>query len=317
MATPTPTTDPSQIDWPPAPEASTLHHPRILCLHGGGTNARIFHMQCRGLAHRLRTHFRLVFAEAPFPSTAGPDVLTVYSECGPFKRWVLTVAPNAVERQPVATWRAIESSLAVAMARDDAVGATGDWVAVLGFSQGAKIAASLLLRAQERGMEALEACLRRAAGGHAGGKGKVGFKAGVLMAGRGPLIPLVLDGNDDDVDKNNNNNNNDDENDDEEKRRRKLASWLGADERFHYDGNKAAHRLLGQTPTIHVHGLQDPGLDYHRVLLEDWCELGTTTLIEWEGNHRLPIKTGDVVPVVDSLVRVLKRQGVVLPAGGK
>lgn len=292
MATPTATTDPSKIDWPPAPEASTLHHPRILCLHGGGTNARIFHMQCRGLALRLKTHFRLVFAEAPFPSTAGPDVLSVYAECGPFKRWVITVEPNAVEKRPAETWRAIEASIGTAMRRDDEVGATGDWVAVLGFSQGAKIAGSLLLRQQERGDT-----MSRLQGGQGGGRGKIDFKAGVLMAGRGPFIPLIFDGEEDLLSE-------------EEK---KAKSWLNPGERFEYDANKAAGRVLREIPTVHVHGMQDPGLDYHRVLLEEWCEPATATLIEWEGNHRLPIKTTDVAPVVDTLVRTLKREGVVLP----
>lgn len=306
MATPTATTDPSQIDWPPPPEASTLHHPRILCLHGGGTNARIFHMQCRSLAHQLKSQFRLVFAEAPFSATAGPDVLTVYAECGPFKRWVVTVAPNAVEAQPAATWRALEASVGTAMRRDDEVGASGDWVAVLGFSQGAKMAASLLLRAQERGntMERLR--------GGGSSRGKIDFRVGVLMAGRGPLLPLIFDGDDD----NDDDGGDGDDGEEKKKRSKEAQSWLGAGERFDYEANRAAGRLLRDIPTIHVHGLQDPGLEYHRVLREEWCEPGATTVLEWEGNHRLPFKTADVVPVVDALVRTLRREGVVLPARG-
>lgn len=291
-------TDPAKIDWPPAPEASTLHYPRILCLHGGGTNARIFHMQCRGLALRLRSQFRLVFVEAPFPGTAGPDVMTVYADCGPFKLWVLTVEPNAVEKRPAETWRAIEESIGLAMRRDDETGATGDWVAVLGFSQGAKIAGSLLLRLQER-PETMERIRER--GGGPRGRGKMNFKAGVLMAGRGPFIPLIFEGDDDD-----------EVLDEQESKKR---TWLTPGERFDLDANKAARRALsGGVPTIHVHGLQDPGIEYHRVLLEEWCEPSTTTLIEWEGNHRLPIKTADVVPVVEALVQCLKREGIVLPA---
>lgn len=275
-------TDPTKIDWPPAPDASTLHHPRLLCLHGGGTNARIFHMQCRVLALRLKPHFRLVFAEAPFPSTAGPDVLSVYADCGPFKRWVWTVEPNAVERRPAESWAAIDACLGNAMRRDDEVGATGDWVGVLGFSQGAKTAGSLLVRQRERG-ETMD----RIRGGPGKGKGKIDFKVGVLMAGRGPLVPLVFDGDDDSASNNNKDNNN--------------------------NNRKDARQIIREIPTIHVHGLQDPGIDFHQVLLEEWCEPGTTTLIEWEGNHRLPIKTGDVLPVVDALVSTARRQGVVLP----
>lgn len=300
-------TDPAMIEWPPAPEESTLACPRILCLHGGGTNARIFHMQCRALAHNLKAKgFRLIFAEAPFPATAGPDVLTVYADWGPFKRWVLTVAPNAVERRPAETWAAIDASLGVAVRRDDETGATGEWVAVMGFSQGAKIAASLLLRMQERP----ETMARIFGGLEEKDEGKrrlFAFKAGMLMAGRGPLVPLIFDGDDDDDGH---------EQGSEEQETQNKKTWLGRGERFDLEANRAARRVLsGAVPTIHVHGLQDPGLEYHRVLLEDWCELGSTALVEWEGNHRLPFKTGDVATVVDALVGCLKRGGVVAPPG--
>lgn len=132
----------------PAPDP-TLHHPRILCLHGGGTNARIFRAQCRGLSSHLSPYFRLVFAEAPFPSTAGPDVLPVYEAYGPFKSWLRGVHPDQPEPDPTSTWEAVDGVLAQAVFEDDAKGASGPWVGLLGFSQGAKMAASVLLRAQE------------------------------------------------------------------------------------------------------------------------------------------------------------------------
>lgn len=59
-------------------EDSTLHFPRILCLHGGGTNARIFRMQCRVLERSLSRSFRLVYAEGLFPAQPGSDVIYVY-----------------------------------------------------------------------------------------------------------------------------------------------------------------------------------------------------------------------------------------------
>lgn len=251
----------------------------------------------------------MVFVEAPFPSTAGPDVLSVYAECGPFKRWVVTVEPNAVEKKPVETWRAIDEAIRVAMRRDDELGATGDWVAVLGFSQGAKIAGSLLLRQQER-RDTMESKLT--VGGD--GKAKIDFKVGVLMAGRGPFIPLLFD-----TDQSDSAHNDDGAYPEEERQRekeRQKKTWLTPGESFNLDANIAARRVITDTPTIHVHGMQDPGIDYHKVLLEDWCQPGTTTLLEWEGNHRLPLKTADVVPVVETMVTALKRQGVVLPGGG-
>ncbi|KAK2608268.1 hypothetical protein N8I77_006889 [Diaporthe amygdali] len=256
-------------DLPP-PDPSTLGLPRILMLHGGGTNSRIFHMQCRSIDYHLKPHFRTVYVEAPLPSIAGPDVLTVYAECGPFKRWVLTTEPNAVERQPKETWDLDERAIADAMDADDRRGATGPWVGVLGFSQGAKMAASVLLRQQEN--PAALGRLRRAG---------CDFRFGVLMAGRGPLIQPDPD----------------------------TADWLGVGEKFDYASNLAAKRVL-HVPTIHVHGMQDPGLDFHEVLLSEWCEPGTTRLIQWEGNHRLPFKTPDVGRVVNAILDLARKQGV-------
>ncbi|KAK7701733.1 hypothetical protein SLS64_010181 [Diaporthe eres] len=263
-------------DLPP-PDHSTLHLPRILMLHGGGTNSRIFHMQCRSLDYHLKAHFRTVYVEAPLPSTAGPDVLTVYAECGPFKRWVLTTEPNAVERQPKETWALDERAIADAMDADDRRGATGRWVGILGFSQGAKMAASVLLRQQEN-----RPALGRVGDRHQHGSGPAAdFRFGVLLAGRGPLIQPDPD----------------------------AADWLGADEKFDYASNAAAKRVL-HVPTIHVHGLQDPGLDYHVKLLSEWCEPGTTQLIQWEGNHRLPFKTPDVSKVVNAILDLARKEGV-------
>ncbi|KUI59172.1 Esterase LovG [Cytospora mali] len=256
----------------PPPTQATLGHPRILMLHGGGTNSRIFHMQCRGLEYRLNKHFRLVFAEAPYHSTAGPDVLSVYAECGPFKRWVLTTSPNTVEEQPKETWEGVERAIADAMDADDKLGATGEWVAVLGFSQGAKMAASILLRQQE--IPETLGRLRRPGSS---------FRFGVLMAGRGPLLQVDPD----------------------------EADWLGADEKFDYKSNVAANRVL-RLPTVHVHGLLDPGLDFHRILLNQWCDPSSTTLVQWDGNHRLPIKTVDVEKVVNAILDVAREEGISL-----
>lgn len=258
------------VDPPPAPDSSTLHLPRILCLHGGGTNHSIFHMQCRSLSLHLKSQYRLVYAVAPFPSFPGPDVLSVFADCGPFKRWTYSTAPNAVEEKPKETWDAIEKQIGDAMDADDKLGATGEWVVVLGFSQGAKVAASILLRQQEKPKS-----LGRV------GRSDAGFRFGVLMAGRGPLLTYDPE----------------------------AAPWLGKEERFDYNSNVAAKRLL-RIPTIHVHGLRDPGLGFHQVLLEEWCDPRTTTLVEWEGNHRLPIKTVDVKLVIDKIREMAVRTGV-------
>lgn len=127
----------------------TLHLPRILCLHGGGTNARIFRAQRRVLERALRPTFRLCFAEAPFPSQAGPDVASVYKDFGPFRAW-LSQSPEDPKRDVKQAAEQIGMSLRNAMDEDDRKGATGEWVALLGSSQGAKVYASLLFSQQLR-----------------------------------------------------------------------------------------------------------------------------------------------------------------------
>ncbi|KAK7941587.1 uncharacterized protein PG986_013974 [Apiospora aurea] len=151
--------------------------PRILCLHGGGTNAVIFRAQCRQLSLKLEPYFRLVYAEAPYASKPGPDVVSVYADYGPFKRW-LRWLPEHPEVEERAAREAIDASVRQAMDDDDEV-ASGPWVGLLGFSQGAKLAASLLYRQQIR-VERLGK----------GSRGTTDFKFAVLMAGRAPIIAL-------------------------------------------------------------------------------------------------------------------------------
>ncbi|KAI9879285.1 MAG: hypothetical protein M1830_009015 [Pleopsidium flavum] len=265
-----------------AQEDPTLHLPRILCLHGGGVNARTFRAQCRALEARLQSCFRLCFAEAPFPSQAGPDVLSVYKDWGPFRRWLLGHPDHSdhPERDAHATFAAIEQSLAAAMDDDDCKGATGDWIALLGFSQGAKLAASLLLLQQVRA----ETLGRQGAG--------FNFRFAVLMAGRAPLISL----------------------DPELVAVPTAADNCGVprsgDRQGLGQGGGDGEENILRLPTIHVHGLRDPGLELHRQLLEQCCEKESTRLVEWDGDHRLPIKTKDVSPVVEAIIAVAVETGI-------
>ncbi|KAI2603051.1 serine hydrolase FSH [Hypoxylon fragiforme] len=251
---------------------STLHLPRILCLHGGGTNARIFRAQCRVLSRTLEPHFRMVYAEAPFSSTAGPDVLSVYAEHGPFKRW-LRWLPEQSEVEDHTAVTEIEAQLKEAMDMDDELGATGPWVALLGFSQGAKMVASLLFRQQIR--------TEKLGSDRAGSN----WKFAVVMAGRAPLVNL-----DPDVFK---------------------SSMLAHPSQIGLTGGPDLMEMMSgnhilKLPTIHVHGLNDPGVSLHRELLEEYCDPNTTRLVEWNGDHRIPLKSTDVQPLVNQILEVAR-----------
>ncbi|PYI02381.1 hypothetical protein BO78DRAFT_410689 [Aspergillus sclerotiicarbonarius CBS 121057] len=249
-------------------DPTTLHHPRILCLHGGGTNAHIFRLQCRVLEKRLSHSFRLVYAQAPFPSLEpGPDVASVYKDHGPFRVWLRDHRMPGVWtlRDVVA---GIDGALALAMAADDAMGATGEWVGLLGFSQGAKVAGSVLYRQQR--------C------------GGTGFRFAVLIAGRGPLVWLMPD--------------------------LPLPRGL-VDAATPFTHPTPAWLTLGgdehvlRLRTVHVHGLRDPGLESHRELLREYCDPGQAAVVEWEGEHRMPIRSRDVEMVVQQIRKAAGETG--------
>ncbi|KAL4936321.1 hypothetical protein BDV06DRAFT_216775 [Aspergillus oleicola] len=256
--------------------SATLHLPRILCLHGGGTNARIFRMQCRVLERMLCPYFRLVFAEAPLATLPGPDVTTGYKDYGPFKAWLRVRDEDpAFDAHHIVS--KLEDTLTAVRIADDRRGATGKWVGLLGFSQGAHLAASILANQQE---------LHRRAGDDATWPV---YRFAVLLAGRGPLrwlhpdLPMppgFVDASE-------------------------CTTRIEREQELF--GNASQFRL--QIPTIHVHGLADPNIELHRKLLYQYCDPHPTILVEWGGNHRVPIKSRDVTPIVQQIIEVARQQG--------
>lgn len=254
------------MDFKEEPEYLAL--PRILCLHGGGTSAEIFEIQCRVIIRRLRTVFRLVFVDAPFKSRPHPAIVPYFGDEGDFFRWLRWNHDEPYDNYAEAK---LLDCIQTAMKMDKG---TGEWVGVMGFSQGAKMAASLIW-SQEKLV---------------GDKGP--WKFGVFMAGRAPVVRL-----------------------DPEGKLPKTRYTAEVDElSTGFDdwapNNEGEHAL--KTPTLHVHGLQDPGLDFHRALLKDYCKPKTTRLVEWDGGHRLPIHAPDVDKVVSGILAMAYETGVLL-----
>ncbi|CAI7662427.1 unnamed protein product [Penicillium glandicola] len=237
----------------------SLDLPRILCLHGGGTNAQ----------RMLRSHFRLVYAEAPLLARPGPDVTAAYKDYGPFKSW-LRVHEHDTMLDEYQIVDGIKDSISAAQLADDERGATGEWVGLLGFSQGAHLAASILANQQVL---------------HSGTDPV--YRFAILLAGRGPL------------------------------------RWLNPELPMPAGFIDATQCTTGQElvvdtiesrvyiPTVHVHGMADPNLMLHRRLLYQYCEWKSTTLVEWDGEHRVPIKAKDVMPVVQEILNVAHRAAVI------
>ncbi len=172
----------------------------------------------------------------------------------------------------------IEESLDAARKQDDEKGATGDWVGLLGFSQGAKMCASMLLRQQIRAEKL---------GRH---RTSTDYRFAVLLAGRAPLVTL-------------------------EPELFNTPALADASE-IHGSSTSVDKNALRrndhvlQLPTIHVHGLRDPGLNLHRLMLEDYCEREKSRLLEWDGDHRVPIKNKDVAAMAAQIVDVARQTGV-------
>lgn len=252
------------------PVDDTLHLPRILCLHGGGSNAAVFRAQCRRLISQLQSEFRFVFVQAPFSSDAGPDVMSVYSQWGPFRRW-LRWRPDHPEIQPRDAIRAIDDCLDDTKRQDDAQGATGAWVGLLGFSQGAKMCASLLYRQQVR----QELLGRPLAGSD--------YRFGILLAGRAPLVCL-----DPELDLN--------------------SSLPDVSQITDAEYHRPSWDVL-RIPTLHVHGMRDPYVELHNQLFEQFCDPKSRRLVEWDGDHRVPLKYNDVSLVAHQIRELTTLKG--------
>lgn len=267
---------------PPADPSLSL--PRLLCLHGGGVNAAIFAAQSRSLIKHLSRSFRLVWADGPFLCPPHSDVIAVYGTYAPFRRW-LRWLPEHPDIDADSAIEEITYALRLAMEDDDRAGGRGEWVGLMGFSQGAKLAGSMLLEQQAREVHA-------AATGEGVGVGTCGvegvrWRFGVLLAGRAPLARL----------------------NEEIQHSKALVGAEAISEGFGFVDEVDEEAVL-RTPTVHVHGMADPGLHLHRRLLEQYCEEGSTTLVEWDGAHRIPIKGKDVERVVNAIYDVAEKTGV-------
>ncbi len=276
------------------PDAATLGLPRILCLHVGGVNADVFRMHARAIVSGLAPYFRLVFVDGPFLCAPFPGITTVYGDYGPFRRWLRWLPEHPeVDAETAASEMAYQ--VRSAMEDDDALGGRGDWVGLMGFSQGAKVAASMLYTQQVAREKKIDAQGRLGGvegggGGGEAGKESVNWRFGVLMAGRAPLVLLdeklgplpqgIADAS--------------------------MGSTTFTD---WPDGSGGTAHLL-RAPTIHVHGLKDQGLHHHLKLLNVYCAPGTTRLVQWDGDHRLPIRTNDVEAVTSQIIELGKELGI-------
>ncbi|KAL8706802.1 MAG: hypothetical protein Q9225_007912 [Loekoesia sp. 1 TL-2023] len=217
--------------------------PCLLCLHGGGTSAYIFSIQTRRLQRALANQFRFVFVDAPFECPAGPGVLPFFEGMGPYRRWIDADGDDRGKVRPL---------LRKTMAEDG-----GNFVGVLGFSQGARLALGLLHGKQEKHPEAFN---------------EFGF--GVFICGTYP--PLGLSS---------------------------ALFPIAPTAMFESQHWEDKHENILSIPSIHVVGDRDP-FSYKSRLLVQCSEPSSTTVLEFNMGHHLPVRPADTQQLADSIIRL-------------
>jgi hypothetical protein len=140
--------------------------PAILCLHGGGTSAAIYKIQTLRLRHALSSHFDFVFVNAPFITEPGPGVLPFFEGAGPFYSWERPTDGGKIPKESTAV---VEEAI-----KRQCLEMRQPFVAILGFSQGAKLGAALMMEQQKQQNQ--------------GGKFVEGPKFGVFLMGVCPKV---------------------------------------------------------------------------------------------------------------------------------
>ncbi|ORY13580.1 serine hydrolase-domain-containing protein [Clohesyomyces aquaticus] len=113
--------------------------PIMLMLHGSGSSAAIFGVQTHLLAKSLSKTYDLIYLDAPIPSAPGPGVLPLFADMPSYSRWLAPSLPSSLR---VAELFGVAQYIAqqLQLQNIDA----NDVVSILGFSQGAMTALSML-----------------------------------------------------------------------------------------------------------------------------------------------------------------------------
>ncbi|CAI6333120.1 unnamed protein product [Periconia digitata] len=123
--------------------------PTLLTLHGSGSSSLIHTIQLARLTRLLKPHFNLHHLTAPYPCAAGPGVLPFFEGCGPYYRWLPSTYLNITSEQMKAGTSNIEMPPEVEElikgAVEEVKGKGGKVVGLVGFSQGTRVSAGLMM----------------------------------------------------------------------------------------------------------------------------------------------------------------------------
>ncbi|CAI7588175.1 unnamed protein product [Penicillium bialowiezense] len=264
--------------------ADTAQLPRILCLHGVGSNADILLLQIRALREKLRSSFRFVFANGPFFSEAGPGVLPTYADADPYRRWLRWTDSHRALK-PKFHVEAIRRCLEDAMAQDDETGGSGPWIGLLGFSQGARLSASILFESQRRqAAQEKGEILKGYEGDSVSALWSQDWQFAVLFAAPAPLVALSPEIGDLPL-----------------QNPTELGISLEDLEKISPTGVLSIER-----PTLHVIGIHDEWAASQKKLYDTYCSAKKKSLLQWDGDHRIPIQASDIDKIC---ARILEMAG--------
>jgi hypothetical protein len=237
--------------------------PKVACFHGGGSNREIFEVQCARLQDLVKTELDFVFFDAPFKRSAGPGVLPAFENYGPFLTWFLAdVDGNLINDGSGYDAAATDGIERVRKLMAEAA-SPADWVGVMGFSQGTRVAGGMLLDQQ-----------RRAA---AGLPNEFKLKFGVLcMGGSGPMESHVLKSMTKKI------------------KERGLETELTRRETDITNSASVTDNGVIRIPTLHVHGLKDSNLESGRRQLSEFYDQSSARLFEIDYHHAMPWNREDL-----------------------
>jgi len=127
---------------------------KFLCLHGRGTNSDIFESQLGALRSRLSPQHTFDFVDGEYACSAAPGIASLYP--GPYLTWFSRYEPERVNK--------VHDFLRSVMDED------GPYDGIIGFSQGASLAASFLLCEESRRAKS-----------NPGGKSSCSFKVAIFF----------------------------------------------------------------------------------------------------------------------------------------
>jgi len=236
--------------------------PAILCLHGGGTSGTIFNIQTIRLRRELSEHFDFVFVDGPFEVGAGPNVLPVFEGAGPFLGW----------RNPADTKNNQASKQCVDIIRkavkDQYEKTKKHFVALMGFSEGARMAAGIALDQQLQRSKSADQDQSSIPESE-----KSDFLFGIYLMGTSP--PLTVGPS---------------------PRSGGMSSFLPM-----MSGGSLPVITL---PSVHVIGLKDPWKDESREMATKYFDSKTAKIVEFDIGHHLPTVKAESVRTANAILNL-------------